>query len=94
MAGQPRRIRLLERSHRSHRRLIARDDAILLTSDDKNSPVYVDSTLGSSDARVKRHSAAEPIDTMLAAHASGRSDHGQSLWMLLTLEVFLRREGW
>ena len=56
--------------------------------------VYVDSTLGSSDARVKRHLAAEPIDAMLTAHASGRSDHGQALWMLLTLEVFLRREGW
>jgi len=56
--------------------------------------VYVDSTLGASDARVKRHLAAEPIDAMLAAHASGRSDHGQAMWMLLTLEVFLRREDW
>ena len=52
------------------------------------------STLGSSDARVKRHLESEPIDTMLADHASGRRDHGQVLWMLLTLEVFLRREGW
>jgi len=56
--------------------------------------VYVDSTLGSSDARVKRHMAAAPIETMLAEHASGRRDHGQALWMLLTLEIFLRREGW
>jgi asparagine synthase (glutamine-hydrolysing) len=56
--------------------------------------VYVDSTLGSSEARVKHHLAAEPIDAMLAAHRSGSSDHGQALWMLLTLEVFLRREGW
>lgn len=56
--------------------------------------VYVDSTLGSSKARVKHHLAAEPIDAMLAAHRSGSSDHGQALWMLLTLEIFLRREGW
>ena len=48
---------------------------------------------GSSDARVKRHMAAAPIDTMLAEHASGRRDHGQAQWMLLTLEIFLRREG-
>ena len=55
---------------------------------------YVNSALGSPEARVKCHLAAEPIDEMLAAHAQGRSDHGQTLWMLLTLEVFLRREGW
>lgn len=55
---------------------------------------YVHSTLGASDARVKHHLAAGPIDAMLAAHAGGRSDHGQTLWMLLTLELFLRREGW
>ena len=27
-------------------------------------------------------------------HASGRAAHGKALWMLLTLEVFLRRERW
>ncbi len=55
---------------------------------------YVASTLGAPDARVKRYLAAGPIDAILAHHASGRSDHGQALWMFLTLEVFLRREGW
>lgn len=55
---------------------------------------YVDSTLGPPDARVKRHIAAEPVDAMLAEHAAGRRDHGQTLWMLLTLEIFLRREDW
>lgn len=55
---------------------------------------YVGSTLGASNARVKRHLAAGPIDALLADHARGRSDHGQALWMLLTLEVFLRCEGW
>lgn len=55
---------------------------------------YVSSTLGTSEARVKRHLAAGPIDVMLAEHAGGHLDHGHALWMLLTLEVFLRREEW
>jgi hypothetical protein len=31
---------------------------------------------------------------MIAEHNSGACRHGQALWTLLTLEVFLRREGW
>ena len=31
---------------------------------------------------------------LLAEHASGQRNHGHALWTLLTLEVFLRREGW
>ena len=55
---------------------------------------YVAATLGAADARVRRHVAGGPLDALLARHASGRADHGQALWMLLTLELFLRREGW
>jgi len=55
---------------------------------------YVAATLGAPDARVKRHLAAGPLDLLLARHASGHADNGQALWMLLTLELFLRREGW
>ncbi len=55
---------------------------------------YVAATLGAPDARVKRHLAAAPVDALLARHARGHADHGQALWMLLTLELFLRREGW
>jgi asparagine synthase (glutamine-hydrolysing) len=55
---------------------------------------YVALTLGSPGARVKRHLASGPVDAVIARHASGQADHGQTLWMLLTLELFLRREGW
>jgi asparagine synthase (glutamine-hydrolysing) len=54
---------------------------------------YLALTVGAPDARIKSHLAAEPIDWLLA-HRDGRANHGQTLWMLLTLELFLRREGW
>jgi asparagine synthase (glutamine-hydrolysing) len=55
---------------------------------------YVDSTLGAPDAHVKGHLVPGAVDRMLAEHASRRRNHGHALWALLTLEVFLRREGW
>ena len=55
---------------------------------------YVASTLGADDARVKHHLSPEAVDGMLAEHDSGTRNHGHALWTLLTLEVFLRREGW
>jgi asparagine synthase (glutamine-hydrolysing) len=53
---------------------------------------YLRSRLGGDDARIRRHLAGGQIDAMLAEHAAGGRDHGQALWALLTLEVFLRRE--
>jgi asparagine synthase (glutamine-hydrolysing) len=55
---------------------------------------YLDSTLGASDARVKRHLVPEAIERILAEHDAGVRNHGHALWTLLTLEVFLRREQW
>lgn len=55
---------------------------------------YVDGTLGTSQSRVKRHLAPEAVDRILAEHHGGSRNHGHALWTLLTLEVFLRREGW
>ena len=55
---------------------------------------YVASTLGAPDARVRGHFDAFGLDRLLAEHARGSADHGQRLWTLLTLEVFLRRQGW
>ena len=46
------------------------------------------------DARVKQHSVPEAVDRLLAEHHAGARNHGHALWTLLTLEVFLRREGW
>ena len=55
---------------------------------------YVDGTLGARRARVRSFVASAPLDALLQAHKSGGSNHGQALWALLTLEVFLDREGW
>jgi asparagine synthase (glutamine-hydrolysing) len=55
---------------------------------------YVDSTLGAPDARVRAHLVPAGLDRILAEHAGRARNHGHALWTLLTLEVFLRREGW
>jgi asparagine synthase (glutamine-hydrolysing) len=55
---------------------------------------YVASTLGAGDARVKEHLAPEAVDRLLGEHEARVRDHGWALWTLLSLEVFLRREGW
>jgi asparagine synthase (glutamine-hydrolysing) len=55
---------------------------------------YGSSTLGSPQARVRDHLAPAVVDRLLGEHAAGTCNHGQALWLLLTLEVFLRREGW
>jgi asparagine synthase (glutamine-hydrolysing) len=55
---------------------------------------FVKSALGSKGARVRDHLATDHIDGLLAEHAAGTRDHGHALWTLLTLELFLRREGW
>src|SRR5436190_2602914 len=55
---------------------------------------YVAGTLGASDSRVKAHLEAAAVDRILAEHDSRERNHGHALWTLLTLEVFLRREGW
>ena len=55
---------------------------------------YLSGTLGTRDARLRQHLAPREIDRLLAEHGAGARNHGQALWTLLTLEVFLRREGW
>jgi asparagine synthase (glutamine-hydrolysing) len=55
---------------------------------------YVASTLGPADARVKKHLVPAAVDHLIAEHRAGARNHGHALWTLLTLEVFLRREGW
>jgi asparagine synthase (glutamine-hydrolysing) len=55
---------------------------------------YVAGTLGADDARVKRYLVGDAVDRMIAQHQAGERNHGGALWTLLTLEVFLRREGW
>jgi asparagine synthase (glutamine-hydrolysing) len=55
---------------------------------------YVAGTLGAPDARVKQHLDGAAVDRILAEHEARTRNHGHALWTLLTLEVFLRREGW
>ncbi len=54
---------------------------------------YVEGNLGAG-ARVRAHLRPEALDAMVGEHMAGRDDHGHGLWSLLTLECFLRREGW
>jgi asparagine synthase (glutamine-hydrolysing) len=55
---------------------------------------YVNSTLGARTSSVRQRVRPEFLDQVITEHATGRRDHGHVLWALLTLEVFLRREGW
>jgi asparagine synthase (glutamine-hydrolysing) len=54
---------------------------------------YTRSMLGEG-ARVRAHVNGETLDQLVAEHRSGRERHGQALWTLLTLEVFLRQRDW
>jgi asparagine synthase (glutamine-hydrolysing) len=54
----------------------------------------VESTLGVRDSRVAQHVSGDAVRAMVDEHRRGAADHGNALWTLLTLEVFLRREGW
>jgi len=50
--------------------------------------------LRSPHSRVRAHLRPALVDRLLDEHAAGFRNRGQALWMLLTLERFLRREGW
>ena len=54
---------------------------------------YVEGALGPG-ARLRAHVRGDALDAILTQHRAGVADHGHVLWTLLTLEVFLRREGW
>jgi asparagine synthase (glutamine-hydrolysing) len=55
--------------------------------------LFLEGMLGPG-ARIRAHLDGEAVDAMLAEHQGGGANHGHALWTLLTLEVFLRREGW
>jgi asparagine synthase (glutamine-hydrolysing) len=46
------------------------------------------------EARLRRWLDGAELDTLVVDHSTGARDHGQRLWALLTLEVFLRRQDW
>lgn len=54
---------------------------------------YVEGRLFSRDARVDQFLDADELRRIWEEHQGGRS-HGHALWALLTLEIFLRSQGW
>ncbi len=55
---------------------------------------YVRGMLSANNSRVRNYLVAEAIDDLIAEHQAGVGNHGHAIWSLLTLEIFLRREGW
>jgi asparagine synthase (glutamine-hydrolysing) len=55
---------------------------------------YVDAMIGATDAHIRQHLVGDVVADLIQEHRAGVRDHGHALWALLTLEVFLRREGW
>jgi asparagine synthase (glutamine-hydrolysing) len=55
---------------------------------------YVQGQLCSNDSRVNQHLRPDAVRELVAEHQAGAADHGHALWTLLTLEVFLRAQGW
>jgi asparagine synthase (glutamine-hydrolysing) len=54
---------------------------------------YTGSMLGDR-ARLRGHLNGEALDALIGEHRAGAANHGHALWTLLTLELFLRRQGW
>jgi len=55
---------------------------------------YAVGMLNRTGARINEFLDAEAVRSFLAEHMGGQVDHGHGIWTLLTLEVFLRQEGW
>jgi asparagine synthase (glutamine-hydrolysing) len=51
---------------------------------------YVEETLLSPQARLRAYGNQEVIRTLFREHVDGARQHGDRLWLLLTLEVWLR----
>ncbi len=54
---------------------------------------YVEGMLCGPDARIAHHCKGDSVRDLVARHQAG-TNLGHAVWTLLTLEVFLRREGW
>ena len=55
---------------------------------------FAESMLTHKSSRVCEHLEPSSVRNLVSEHMSGFASHGHALWTLLTLEVFLRREGW
>ncbi len=55
---------------------------------------YVEARLLDPGARVRAYLQPAAVDGLVGGHLSGTADHRDALWALLTLEEFLRKQGW
>lgn len=55
---------------------------------------YLEGMVCSPGSRIAQHLNATAVKRMVGEHQRGAANHGHALWTILTLEVFLRREGW
>ncbi|MEA2498702.1 MAG: hypothetical protein QOH26_1107, partial [Actinomycetota bacterium] len=55
---------------------------------------FMEAKLGSPNASIRSHLVPAELDRLLAEHDRRTANHGQLLWALLTLEVFLERQAW
>ena len=52
---------------------------------------YTEGMLSGPDAKIAEVLDGAAVRALVGEHMTGRADHGQGMWALLTLEVFLRR---
>ena len=55
---------------------------------------YLEARLLPGDARTRSYLQSDAIDRLVGEHLSGAANHSHELWALVTLEEFLRKEGW
>jgi asparagine synthase (glutamine-hydrolysing) len=55
---------------------------------------YVEGRLSPTSARVRSHLEPAAIDALVGEHLSGTADNCHAIWALLTLEEFMRKQGW
>ncbi len=54
---------------------------------------YLEAHLCSPKAAVRHHLAPQAVSTLVGEHLAG-ANHGHALWTLVTLDVFLQKQGW
>ena len=55
---------------------------------------YAEGMLSGRSTRVGELVDGSAVRSIVAEHMCARANHGHGIWTLLTLEVFLRQEGW
>jgi len=55
---------------------------------------YLKRLVAAPDTGLRKHHVGSAVERVLAEHAADTRSHGRLLWLLLTLEVLLRRQDW